>query len=50
MNMAFGTMDTGDVLESFDFDAFLQADDDGLNFDQGMGFGNYEGLEQPTDG
>ena len=32
--MTFGAMDTGDVLEQFDFDSFLQdGDQHGIDFD-----------------
>ena len=34
LDMTFGPMDTGDVLEQFDFDSFLQdGDHPGLEFD-----------------
>lgn len=33
-------MDTGDVLEGFDFDSFLQ-DDQHLEFDPSMTFGEF---------
>lgn len=36
-NLDFGSMDSGDVLENFDFDTFLHTDDPGSNaftFDQ----------------
>ena len=45
--MNFGSMDTGDVLEQFDFDAFLQ-DGNGEDFtlnDNFASYGNFEGLE-----
>jgi hypothetical protein len=33
--MEFGDMDAGDVLNTFDFDAFLQDDTNGPDFDIG---------------
>ncbi len=42
--MTFGPMDTGDVLNQFDFDAFLQDDSGGAEFDISA-FDNYSGLE-----
>jgi hypothetical protein len=38
-NLDFSTLETGDVLENFDFDSFLNTtgDDGGFNFDDGMG-------------
>ena len=38
-------MDTGDVLENFDFDAFLESgDNNDLNFES-LGYGNFDGVE-----
>lgn len=46
LNMHFGGMDTGDVLEQFDFDAFLDTGDtEGLHFGDMASYGNFEGLE-----
>ena len=48
LDMNFGNMDSGDVLEQFDFDAFLQGDGDDLNFDNPVPFGNYDGIDTQT--
>lgn len=46
--MNFGNIDTGDVLENFDFDAFL--DTDGANdFNMDIAYGNFDGLEATGD-
>ena len=34
-------MDTGDVLEGFDFDSFLQDGDQQLEFDPSLTFGEF---------
>ena len=42
-NLDFSTLDTGDVLENFDFDSFLNTDDQaGFSFDPTLSY--------PTDG
>jgi hypothetical protein len=46
--MDFGSLDTGDVLTTFDFDAFLQDDGAAQDFDINA-FGNYDGLEAGGD-
>ena len=38
------TLDTGDVLENFDFDAFLESGD-GNDFNEVIAYGNFDGLE-----
>ena len=50
--MNFGSMDTGDVLEQFDFDAFLQdGTGEEFNLNDPLGnYGNFEGLETVTGG
>jgi hypothetical protein len=51
-NMDFGSLDTGDVLEQFDFDSFLNTDDNGasgFNFDPtSLSFGGDGGVEAGT--
>ena len=45
--MNFGDFQTNDVLESFDFDSFLQDGDQDINFDSAtMAFG--DGVEAST--
>ena len=50
-NMGFGGLETGDVLENFDFDSFLH-DDSGFDFDAaGLTFaGNGDGVEAGAEG
>ena len=48
--MNFGGMDTGDVLEQFDFDAFLQDGAEGdFSLNDPLAYGNFDGLEAATD-
>ncbi|KZF24265.1 hypothetical protein L228DRAFT_266612 [Xylona heveae TC161] len=53
-NLDFSSLDSTDVLESFDFDSFLNTDDQGGNgafsFDPGLGYGNPDGVEAGTEG
>ena len=49
--MSFASdIDAGDVLEQFDFDAFLEnGDADGFNIDASLAsYGNFDGLEAGT--
>lgn len=48
--MNFGNMDSGDVLEQFDFDAFLQdGDENAFNLDNNpLSYGNFDSLEAGT--
>jgi hypothetical protein len=47
--MTFGEIGGQDVLESFDFDSFLQDQGDGHEFlDASMAFPNFDGLEAGT--
>lgn len=46
--MTFGQMDTGDVLDQFDFDSFLQEGDHDLSFDATLPFGDFNGIETAT--
>lgn len=46
--MDFGSLDTGDVLTTFDFDAFLQDDVTNPDFDMNAAF-TYDGLEAGGD-
>jgi hypothetical protein len=40
-NMDFAALDTGDVLDNFDFDSFLNNNDEGgLGFDANFAFGD----------
>lgn len=49
LSMNFSNMDTGDVLETFDFDSFLQdSGDHEFNLDASMAFGNFDGVEAGT--
>ncbi|KAI9719269.1 MAG: hypothetical protein M1812_003599 [Candelaria pacifica] len=50
-DLTFGSLDTGDVLESFDFDSYLtEGDATGgpFNFDPSLTFGNPDGVEAGT--
>lgn len=46
-NMDFANLDSGDVLDNFDFDSFLNntGDNDGLGFDANFAFGGDGGGE-----
>ena len=48
LDMTFGQMDTGDVLDQFDFDSFLQEGDHDLSFDPTMPFGDFNPIETAT--
>ena len=44
--MTFNLQDTGDVLEQFDFDSFLQDSDPAFDLgDPTMAFGNFDPVE-----
>lgn len=46
VDLSFGAFDTGDVLENFDFDSFLQnTDDQAFAFDASLPYGNGDGVE-----
>ncbi|KAA6416136.1 MAG: hypothetical protein FRX48_00855 [Lasallia pustulata] len=46
VDLTFGAFDTGDVLENFDFDSFLQnTDDQTFAFDAALSYGNGDGVE-----
>ena len=46
VDLSFGAFDTGDVLENFDFDSFLQnTDDQTFAFDATLSYGNGDGVE-----
>ena len=47
-DMEFADLDGGNVLESFDFDSFLQDGQDELTFDSTMTFGATDGVEAGT--
>jgi hypothetical protein len=50
VNLEFGSLNEGDVLQDFDFDSFLQHDSNdagGFSFDPNFSFGNPE-LEAGT--
>ena len=50
MDMSFASeMDTGDVLEQFDFDAFLENGDGGEFNIESLAYGNFDGLEAGGD-
>ena len=49
--MDFGTLDGPDVLDNFDFDSFLQSNDEFADFDPtSLAFGNPEGVETGAEG
>ena len=49
MPLEFSNLDSGDVLDNFDFDSFLNQDNDmGLGFDASFNFG--DGIEAGLDG
>jgi hypothetical protein len=50
LNMAFSGMDTGDVLEQFDFDAFLESGEGAFNLNSMDAYGNFDGLEAEAGG
>lgn len=46
VNLDFSTLESADVLETFDFDSFLNtSDNDPLHFDSGFGVENF-GMDQ----
>ena len=47
--MAFGSLENQDVLDNFDFDSFLQSNDEFNDFDPTLTFNNPEGVEAGTD-
>lgn len=47
----FGALEGPDVLDNFDFDSFLQSNDEFADFDpSNMAFGNPEGVETGAEG
>ena len=49
--MNFGGLENPDVLDNFDFDSFLQSNDEFPEFDPtGINFGAPEGVETGADG
>ena len=50
LSMNFGGVDTEDVLEQFDFDAFLQDGNEGdFSLNDPLAYGNFDGLEANTE-
>ena len=49
--MDFGGLEGPDVLDNFDFDSFLQSNDEFADFDPtSLAFGNPEGVETGAEG
>ena len=49
MNLDFDLSNSGDVLDNFDFDSFLNQDGDGMAFDANFAFGG-EGIGSGIEG